>query len=62
MCRRQIPEAAVYHVMNDADEILVRDDGRTEYTGVWENRALRVVVYDDGATVVTVIDVTRRAR
>ena len=48
--------------MNDADEILVRDDGRTEYTGVWENRALRVVVYDDGATVVTVIDVTRRAR
>jgi hypothetical protein len=62
MRRRQVPEAAVYHVVGDADEILERDDGRTEYTGMWEDRTIRVVIEADGRTVVTVIDMTRGSR
>ena len=62
MRRRQIPEVAVYHIVGDADEIFERDDGRTEYVGTWERRIIRVVIEDDGETVVTVTNVERRDR
>jgi hypothetical protein len=35
MARDNIPIDAVYHVIEDADRIVDRDDGVTEYTGVW---------------------------
>ena len=60
MAQRRILEVAVYHVVEDADEIVERDDGRTEYTGVCEGRALMVVVEDDGETVVTVFERKQR--
>ena len=34
MAERHLPEAAVYHVVEGADQIIHRDDGRTEYIGV----------------------------
>jgi hypothetical protein len=40
---RQGPEAAVYHVVENADDVLERDDGCSEYTGVWEGRTIFVV-------------------
>lgn len=49
----QISEAGVYYVVGDADEILPRHDGRTEYTGTWDGRTFVVIVEDDGETVVT---------
>jgi hypothetical protein len=56
MRRRQIPEEAVHAIVADADEVIERYDGRTEYSGTWEGRSLLVVIEDDGMTVVTVID------
>jgi hypothetical protein len=47
MRRDAIPEAAVYHVIGDADEVLERDDGRTEYVGTWERRTIVVIVESD---------------
>lgn len=60
MVQRQIPEAAIYHVVEDADETIERDDGRTEYIGVWEGQTLMVVLEDDGETVVSVFDRKQR--
>ena len=62
MRRRQIPEVAVYHVAGDADDVLERDDGRTEHTGTWEGRIIRVVTEgeEEPLIVVTVTDRTRR--
>jgi hypothetical protein len=34
MRARQVPKAAVYHVVENADDVLERDDGCSEYTGV----------------------------
>lgn len=62
MARDSITVDGVYHVIGDADEILHRDDGRTDYVGVWEGRTFRVVIEDDGYTVVTVFEVKRRRR
>ena len=39
MHRRHVPEAAVYHIVADADEVIERDDDRIEYIGVWEGQA-----------------------
>ena len=50
----QIPEAGVYHVVRDADEVTGRADGRAEYVGAWQGRTFVVIVEDDGRTVVTV--------
>ena len=47
MRRRQVPEAAIYHVIGDADDVVERDDGCTEYTGRWEGRTIMVVVCED---------------
>ena len=60
MARDQIAVEGVYHVIGDADEILPRDDGRTEYVGVWDGRTLMVVIEDDGLTVVTAFELKRR--
>jgi hypothetical protein len=40
MRRRQLPDAAAYHVVSDPDDVLERPDGRTEYTGTWEGRTV----------------------
>lgn len=61
MSQRQISEDEVYHVVGDADDVLVRHDGRTEYTRMLDDgRELRVVIEDDGVTVVSVWDWKRR--
>ena len=60
MAERHLPEAAVYHVVEDADQVIHRDDGRTEYVGVWERLTLMVVVENDGGTVVSVWDRKQR--
>ena len=65
MVRRQIPEKAVYDVIGDHDDRIDRNDGVTEYLGMWEGRRLRVVVRwaDDGESrglVITAIDLTTR--
>jgi hypothetical protein len=64
MHRRQVPEAAVYHVVEDAGEVVERDDVRTEYTGTWEGREIRVVTEGEKEplVVVTVTDRTRGRR
>ena len=50
----QIQADAVYHVTGDYDQRLDRDDGRTEYVGVWEGRTIVVILEADGKTIVTV--------
>jgi hypothetical protein len=47
MRRRQVPERAVYDVVNDEDRNIHRRDGRTEYVAVWEGRYLLVVAEGD---------------
>jgi hypothetical protein len=47
MQQRQIPETAAREVVNDADDIIHRRDGRTEYFGVWKGRSLLVVAEGD---------------
>ena len=54
MAKDGIPEAGVYHVVGDADEVIERGDGRTVYTGTWDGRTFVVVIEDDERTVVTV--------
>lgn len=53
MARDNNPVEAVYHVVGDADEVIVQDNGRTAYAGTWEGRAIGAVVDADGRTVVT---------
>ena len=43
MARDSIPVEAVYHVVGDADRVLDRDDGVTEYTGSWGDMTIVVV-------------------
>jgi hypothetical protein len=62
MAADAIPEAAVYHVVGDADEVIERADGRTEYVGTWEGRRIAAIVEDDGETVVTVWEWKQRRR
>lgn len=64
MGRRQIPIAAVYHVVEDADEIIDRDDDRTEYFGQWEGRTIMVVTEgrEEPLLVVNAIDRRRGGR
>ena len=47
MARDNIPVDAVYHVVGDADHVLNRDDGVTEYTGVWEGMTIIVVAREE---------------
>jgi hypothetical protein len=61
MSQRHVSEDDVYHVVGDADDVVYRHDGRTEYTRMLDDgRELRVVVEDDGVTVVSVWDWKRR--
>ena len=61
--RRRIPEEALHRVVGEADRIIGRDDGRTEYFGVWQRRTLLVVTEGDSEPlrVVTVVDIGRRS-
>ena len=55
MRRDVISEDHVYHVVGDADDMIERYDGRTEYWGTLEDgRQLVVVVEDDTQIVKTV--------
>ncbi len=61
MSQRHVSEDEIYHVVVDADDVLIRVDGRIEYTRLLaDGRELRVVVEDDGVTVVSVWDWKRR--
>ena len=61
MRQRQVSKDDVYHVVRDADDVLVRPDGRTEYTRMFDDgRELRVVIENDDVTVITVWDWKRR--
>ena len=62
MARDNITVEAVYHVLGDADEVLVQTNGRTRYIGTWQRRGVTVVVEDDEATVVTVWEPKRESR
>ena len=64
MRQRGVPPAAVSYVVEYADEVLERDDGCTEYTGVWQGRTIFVVAcgHDEPYRVRTVIDKTRERR
>ena len=43
MARDHIPIAAIYHVVEDADEVVERDDGITEYIGTWGGMTIAVI-------------------
>ncbi len=61
MHQRQIVVGQVHDIVEDADAIIERDDGRTEYFGVLDDgREVMVVIEDDGTTVVSVM--TRNQR
>lgn len=62
MAADSIPEAGVYHVVGDADQILDYDNGLTEFVGTWEGRVLSVIIEYDGVTVVTVFEREKRRR
>jgi hypothetical protein len=67
MRRRMIPDAAVHQIVADADRIIRRRDGRTEYFGVWEGRSLLIVAVgdveaDDTILVLNAIEDVRRRR
>ena len=62
MAADSIPEAGVYHVVRDADQILDYDNGRTEFIGTWEGRVSSVIIEHDGVTVVTVFEREKRRR
>lgn len=68
MSVRQIPQEAVYHVIEDFDRRIDRADGVTECFGTWHGRDLLVVVRwvdedEEDGYVITVIDTnTRRWR
>ena len=47
MKRRHISEEAVYHIVGDYDHRWDRDDGRTEYAGIWEGVPIVVVTEGD---------------
>lgn len=63
MRQRGISEDDVYLTIEDPDDEIERDDGRTEYTRVMgDGREILVVVEDDGEarTVVSLWDRKRR--
>lgn len=67
MHQRTVPEDAIYHVVSDADRVVHRRDGRTEYFGTWEGRPLLVVavgdIEDDAEILIlNVIEDVRRRR
>ena len=63
MANDSISEAEVYHVVEDADDILEREDGRTDYRRLLDDgRSMLVVVENEGITVVRVWWDKRRSR
>jgi hypothetical protein len=61
MSSRHITEVEVYDVVEDADTIIERDDGRTEYIRlVDDRREIMVVIEGDGETVVSIMSRTVR--
>jgi hypothetical protein len=56
MQQRGIVAMHIYQVVEDADTIIEREDGRTEYFGLLaDGRELIVVIEDDGTSVVSVM-------
>ena len=67
MEQRRVSEDAVYQVVGDADRIIHRRDGRSEYFGTWDGRLLLVVADgdiedDDDILILNVIEDVRRRR
>ena len=63
MASDTISEDEVYHVIGDADEIIERQDGRSEYARMMDDgRWIVVIVDQESRTVETVWWDTRRSR
>lgn len=63
MASDAISEDEVYHVVGDADEVIERPDGRSEYSRMMEHGRWIVVIVDEGSrTVETVWWDKRRSR
>ena len=61
MSRDSISEDDVYHVVEDADDIIEQVDGRTRYTRTLDDgREVVVIIEDDDEAVVTVWEWRRR--
>jgi hypothetical protein len=60
MRERHISADEVYHVMEDADDVIVRDDGSAIYVRVIDQREIVVVIESDGRSVGSVWDWKRR--
>jgi hypothetical protein len=61
MARDSMSESDTYQIVEDADDILVREDGRTVYTGTPDDgREIVVILESDDETVVTVWQWKRR--
>ena len=63
MARDEVSEDQVYHVVGDADEVIVRPDGRSEYARMMDDgRWIVVIVDEESGTVETVWWDKRRSR
>jgi hypothetical protein len=67
MRQRMVPDDAVYDIVGDAERVIHRRDGRTEYFGLWQGRPLMVVAEgdieeDETLLVLNVIEDVRRRR
>ena len=63
MARDTVSEDEVYHVVGDADEVIERPDGRSEYARMMEDgRRIVVIVDEESRTVETVRWDARRSR
>jgi hypothetical protein len=64
MRRRRLPEEAIYQIVEDADEMIERDDFRTEYVGHWQGRIIMVITEGEAEPlmVINAIDRTRSGR
>ena len=60
MRERHISADEVYHVVEDADDVIVRDDGSAIYVRVIDQREIVVVIESDGRSVGSVWDWKRR--
>lgn len=60
MRQRSITDQAVHNVVGDPDEIIERDDGRTEYIGWWEGHNLLVVTEGDEEPLLVINAILRK--
>jgi hypothetical protein len=66
LAEREVPIDVVRAIVEDADEIIRRDDGRIDYVGHWAGGPIRVVadgdVEDDERILIINVITNRRGR